>query len=124
MPMAPKTHRWKHQGKRLPDTRPSASARGYDSRWQRARRLYLAQRPLCATCETNGQTTLATVVDHIRPHKGDMRLFWDETNWQPLCKRHHDQKTATEDGGFGREAGPPRPRTSIKKTEGGGASIF
>jgi 5-methylcytosine-specific restriction endonuclease McrA len=22
-------------------------------------------------------------------------LFWDKTNWQALCKRCHDQKTAT-----------------------------
>ena len=43
----------------------------------------------------------ATVVDHIIPHKGDMDIFWDEDNWQPLCKRCHDQKTATENGGFG-----------------------
>jgi 5-methylcytosine-specific restriction protein A len=28
-------------------------------------------------------------------------LFWNETNWQPLCKECHDRKTATEDGGFG-----------------------
>lgn len=44
---------------------------------------------------------MAEVVDHIQSHKGDMRLFWDESNWQPLCKRHHDIKTASEDGGFG-----------------------
>lgn len=47
--------------------------------------------------------TPATVVDHVIPHKGDKKFFWDENNWQPLCKRHHDIKTATEDGGFGRE---------------------
>ena len=35
--------------------------------------------------------------DHIVPHRGDMRLFWDESNWQPLCKRHHDVKTRNED---------------------------
>ncbi len=44
----------------------------------------------------------ADVVDHIIPHKGDQSLFWDSSNWQPLCKHHHDQKTAREDGGFGR----------------------
>ena len=30
------------------------------------------------------------MVDHIKPHKGDETLFWDETNWQALCKPHHD----------------------------------
>lgn len=44
----------------------------------------------------------ATVVDHIVPHCGNQQLFWDTDNWQPLCKKHHDRKTATEDGGFGR----------------------
>ena len=39
----------------------------------------------------------ATVVDHITPHRGDKKLFWDEDNWQPLCKRCHDKKTMTED---------------------------
>lgn len=47
-----------------------------------------------------GQLTEAKVVDHIKPHRGDKELFWDSTNWQSLCKRHHDIKTATEDGGF------------------------
>lgn len=44
----------------------------------------------------------ASVVDHIVPHKGDQKLFWRRSNWQSLCKRCHDVKTATEDGGFGR----------------------
>ena len=39
----------------------------------------------------------ASVVDHIKPHKGDYDLFWDEANHQALCKRCHDIKTATED---------------------------
>ena len=40
-----------------------------------------------------GKLTPATVVDHIVPHRGDPRLFWDEKNWQPLCKECHDRKT-------------------------------
>lgn len=32
----------------------------------------------------------ATVVDHIVPHGGDLKLFWDVKNWQPLCKKCHD----------------------------------
>jgi 5-methylcytosine-specific restriction protein A len=38
----------------------------------------------------------ATVVDHIVPHRGDPVLFWDEANWQGLCKLCHDAKTARE----------------------------
>ncbi len=40
---------------------------------------------------------LDTVVDHIKPHRGDRKLFWDRGNWQPLCEHHHNVKTMTED---------------------------
>jgi predicted kinase len=40
-------------------------------------------------CERLGETTLATVVDHIQPHRGDDKLFWDSTNWMALCADHH-----------------------------------
>lgn len=40
---------------------------------------------------------MATVVDHIVPHRGDQKLFWDRSNWQPLCEHHHNVKTMTED---------------------------
>ena len=36
-------------------------------------------------------------LDHIIPHRGDRRLFWDRNNWQALCKSCHDSKTMTED---------------------------
>lgn len=49
---------------------------------------------------------MATVVDHIIPHKGDYERFWDRSGWQSLCKRCHDQKTVHEDGGFGRPSVP------------------
>jgi 5-methylcytosine-specific restriction protein A len=39
---------------------------------------------------------MATEVDHIIPHKGDMKLFWDSDNWQGLCKSCHSKKTAKE----------------------------
>ena len=77
--------------------RQTAHQRGYDHHWQRAARAFLAQHPICVTCHR-----LAEAVDHITPHKGDRSLFWDMANWQPLCQRCHNTKTATEDGGFGR----------------------
>lgn len=40
---------------------------------------------------------ILTVVDHIVPHRGDQKLFWDRGNWQPLCEHHHNVKTMTED---------------------------
>ena len=50
---------------------------------------------------------LATIVDHIIPHKGDPELMWSEWNWQPLTKRAHDKKTATEKGGGENNPGQP-----------------
>ena len=75
--------------------RGSATERGYDAKWRRARKLFLQRHPLCANCLSQGIVTPATVVDHIVPHRGDRALFWDENNWQPLCKNCHDQKTGS-----------------------------
>lgn len=78
--------------------RGSSAQRGYNYDWRKARRQYLDAHPLCVKCLEEKVTTAATVVDHIIPHRGDQSLFWDEANWQPLCKRHHDQKTVSEGG--------------------------
>lgn len=79
----------------------SRSKRGYTREWDRCSKAYLQSNPLCVHCMRTGVRTAATITDHITPHKGDMSLFWDESNWQSLCKRCHDVKTASEDGGFG-----------------------
>jgi 5-methylcytosine-specific restriction enzyme A len=79
--------------------RGSAHERGYSAAWQRARVGFLKSHPLCKAHEGKGEVVVATVVDHIKPHKGDKALFWDHDNWQALCKPCHDHKTATEDGG-------------------------
>ena len=75
--------------------RGGASARGYDARWREARAIFLKQHPLCAFCQAEGKIVPATVVDHIIPHRGDQRLFWDQTNWESLCKECHDKKTGS-----------------------------
>jgi 5-methylcytosine-specific restriction protein A len=67
----------------------SSSERGYGSRWRKARAIYLQHHPLCVMCERDGRVTAGSVVDHIRPHKGDPALFWSEANWQTLCATHH-----------------------------------
>ena len=97
--------------------RGTAHERGYTSAWVKARAAYLAKHPLCVHCAKLGRAIPATVVDHIIPPRMKAAtdsgiavlitkasaLFWDSArNWQPLCKHHHDVKTATEDGGFGR----------------------
>lgn len=85
------------KAKRLAEAaRPSARERGYTTKWQGARAEYLAAHSLCSCGRP------ATVVDHITPHKGDQKLFWDRKNWQPQCHPCHSRKTAKYDGGFGR----------------------
>lgn len=91
-----------HQNKVVEQHRKSAAKRGYDHRWRKARIRFLFKHPLCKHCfEQQNKLITATVVDHIIPHRGDMVLFWDEKNWQPLCETCHNIKTAKEDGGFG-----------------------
>ncbi|MBV4424309.1 HNH endonuclease [Clostridium tyrobutyricum] len=77
--------------------RANAGRRGYNSKWRIARSRYLKAHPLCVRCKEENKLTKATVVDHIKPHRGDRVLFWNESNWQSLCKRCHDIKTMTED---------------------------
>jgi 5-methylcytosine-specific restriction protein A len=82
--------------------------RGYNYRWRNeygtgAADAHLREHPLCVECEKEGLVVPATCVDHIVPHKGDERLFWDYTNFQSLCSSCHSRKTTMEDGGFGNE---------------------
>ncbi|WP_404861852.1 HNH endonuclease [Georhizobium sp. MAB10] len=89
----------------MPFERKSSTQRGYGYKWQKARETFLAHpdNVLCRYCQADGLTTVATVVDHIIPHKQDLKLFWDRKNWQPLCKPCHDgRKQSEEKGGKGR----------------------
>jgi len=63
---------------------------------KRLRPEQLLREPFCRKCAEQGRRTKATVVDHVRPFRGDWLLFVDPGNHQSLCKYHHDQKTAHE----------------------------
>jgi len=94
VPTKPPPYLARPRQKRQDNRRGSRHERGYTSKWDRARLVWLRQHPLCAICEKEGLVTPATVVDHVVPHRGDMEAFWDaEHNWQSLCKRCHDMKT-------------------------------
>ena len=82
-----------HMGWSTDRLRGGAAYRGYDRKWREARLEYLRRHPLCIKCWKEGRLTPATVVDHIIPHRGDQYLFWDQENWQALCKDCHDRKT-------------------------------
>lgn len=90
--------------KEVDSRRESSTKRGYGYKWQKARATFLRSHPLCQCPDCQeGKLRLRTadVVDHIIPHKGDMTLFWDSSNWRAMAKECHDKKTAREDGGFG-----------------------
>jgi 5-methylcytosine-specific restriction protein A len=68
------------------------------ARWK-ALRLAVFLRDLyqCRRCgQLEGDTALL-VCDHIIPHRGDERLFWDEANLQTLCKPCHDRDKQREE---------------------------
>lgn len=70
----------------------TTAQRGYGSKWQAARLLFLKQFPLCQFCLTRDVIEAAVVVDHVVPHRGDQKLFWDRSNWQGLCNSCHSSE--------------------------------
>jgi 5-methylcytosine-specific restriction protein A len=76
--------------------RGSSTQRLYGYKWQKARARFLMEHPLCKPCEEEGRTTLAFAVDHRIPHRGNLELFWDESNWDPMCESHHNAKARRE----------------------------
>jgi len=66
------------------------------SKWKRLRKSFLFSCPRCVMCVALRRQTPAKEVDHIIPHCGDAELFWDEGNWQGLCKSCHSSKTFYE----------------------------
>lgn len=88
----------KHRPLHTGEEKSKPSAGSYGSRWQKARKRFLEAHPLCVECVKAGMYVKATDVDHITPHRGDQRLFWDESNWQALCHSCHSRKTSREEG--------------------------
>lgn len=73
----------------------------YNYKWSKLSKAFLKRNPLCVYCLQVGKTTPATVTDHIVPHMGNLELFWDQSNFQPLCKHCHDSvKTMEEARGY------------------------
>ena len=94
--------------------RGTAHQRGYDARWDKARLEHLDEYPLCIDHKKRGYIEVATVVDHIIPHKGDQKLFWDRDNWQSLCKPCHDRKTQLEDRGSWSPVAPKNSKANMQ----------
>lgn len=78
-------------------------------RWRRLRSRQLAKHPRCQCphCTSGKRESLpASVVDHITPHKGDTKLFFDPRNLRSMAKPCHDRfKQSEERGGSGFDGG-------------------
>lgn len=59
--------------------------------WRKLRRAHLRFNPFCSYCLEAGVTHPGNTVDHIKPHRGNMRLFTDPANLQTLCHTHHSK---------------------------------
>lgn len=75
-------------------------------RWKRLRVQQLTRQPYCQCAHHAGQKVPAEVVDHKKPHKGDLRLFFNVANLQSMTKECHDRfKQSQERGGIGFDTG-------------------
>jgi len=92
--------RERERQRRVDARRPSARERGYDNKWERVSKAFLAlpENRFCAC----GCGKPADMVDHKVAHKADKRLFWNRSNWQPMNRRCNSRKAVLTEGGFGR----------------------
>lgn len=67
--------------------RPGPRQRGYDTTWEKIRRMYLRRHPLCERCVG---LTPATMVHHIKPVAKYPELRLDPDNFMALCRDCHE----------------------------------
>lgn len=72
------------------ERRGSASKRGYDSRWNKVRRLYMNQEPLCERCKEKGLIVPADLVHH-KKRIAEGGSIYDFANLMSCCARCHDE---------------------------------
>lgn len=66
------------------------------AKW-RALRLKALTRDLFACRRCGHASASGMVADHIKPHRGDPLLFWDESNLQALCPSCHSSTKQAEE---------------------------
>lgn len=67
------------------------------------RRFILNRDPVCVECNKRA----STIADHVRDHRGDLRLFMDPLNIRGICKPCHDAKTGSQHGSNRTPQAPP-----------------
>ena len=83
-------------------TRPGGWQRGYDQTWARLRDQLVTLWPLCCVPGCSDPTAEIDHVVSVR-ERPDLRLVI--SNLRPMCKHHHSQRTAREQG-FARSTPP------------------
>lgn len=90
--------------KRKRSNRNSPTSTAYNSKWEKASRIYRLNNPICPVCEALGEATDITPgqrkgsTDHvIRISKGGS--MYDYQNLMGLCNYHHDLKSWMESAG-------------------------
>lgn len=71
-------------------------------RWHDLRAAILRKQPVCQDPFKIGCHEPSTIGDHIKDHDGDLRVFYDFSNLQGLCKQCHDRKTGETHGAAGK----------------------
>ena len=84
---------------RLRERDQNVSWRGWYKleRWRKLRHKILLRdnytcKPTGVLCIGKHPAPNSPVVDHIKQHHGDERLFWDEGNLQTVSKLYHDSE--------------------------------
>lgn len=67
------------------EDRPASDPKYHTRRWTKESAAFKASHPLCEECSRHGRITPAEVTDHIIPV--GYHDFWDQANWQALCRK-------------------------------------
>ena len=85
----------KHERKPFEGAHRTGGSLYKTAEWRRESRAFRAANPYCVA-DGGACTRRSSIVDHRIPHRGDEALFWDASNWQAMCHRHHNAKTGRE----------------------------
>ena len=83
------------KGSRLYPRDPKIQKLYNSKQWKEIRHEQLLNEPYCRQCMLQGRRVLATEVDHIEPHKGNVTKFFSGP-FQSLCHSCHTAKTDRE----------------------------
>ena len=90
-------HNWRAQRPKPFEPKRKERPLYANAKWRKLATAFLQYHPFCVLCLAYGQVNRGAednasarqsnlIVDHIVPHRGDSDLFWDQSNWQTLCR--------------------------------------